>query len=283
MKDGWCARQRGRLAFVPLRRCLTCLTIMNNSSESRPSCEGNASMADATAMGHPVPSWKRALDIFCVLVTSIIWVPLWLMIGLYVKIVSPGPILFRQKRIGHLAKEFFCLKFRTMRPDADAGVHQTHVHELIASNRPMHKLDGARDARLIPGGRWLRALGMDELPQLINILRGEMSLVGPRPCVAYEYEMFLPRHRRRCATLPGLTGLWQVRGKNRTTFEKMMDLDLEYVERKSLLLDFQIIACTLPAILLQVRDLSQSPQTTAAALPAVPLPASFPPMALTSK
>jgi len=177
------------------------------------------------------------------------------MIGMFIKIVSPGPVLFKQKRIGHMGNSFRCLKFRTMAVNADTGIHQKHLHQLMNSNQPMKKLDGADDARLIPGGLWLRSLGVDELPQLINVLRGEMSLVGPRPCVAYEYEMFQPHHRRRCETLPGLTGLWQVNGKNRTTFEKMMELDLAYVERKSLFLDLKIMVCTVPAILIQVWDI----------------------------
>jgi lipopolysaccharide/colanic/teichoic acid biosynthesis glycosyltransferase len=123
------------------------------------------------------------------------------------------------------------------------------------STQPMKKLDGVGDSRLIPGGLWLRACGVDELPQLINVLRGEMSLVGPRPCVPYEYEMLQGRHRQRCETLPGLTGLWQVNGKNRTTFDKMMQLDLAYVVEKSLLLDLKIMVWTVPAIFLQVWDL----------------------------
>jgi lipopolysaccharide/colanic/teichoic acid biosynthesis glycosyltransferase len=117
----------------------------------------------------------------------------------------------------------------------------------------MTKLD-ARDSRLIHGGRLLRALGLDELPQLLNVLRGEMSLVGPRPCLEYEYEQFSQRHRERFETLPGLTGLWQVSGKNRTTFEQMMNLDIRYVREKSLWLDLKILAKTIPAILIQVYE-----------------------------
>jgi lipopolysaccharide/colanic/teichoic acid biosynthesis glycosyltransferase len=202
-----------------------------------------------------VPSWKRALDIICVLAALIVWAPLCVMIAMFIKMVSPGPILFRQKRIGYMGKEFHCLKFRTMKLNADTGVHQKHLQQLMASQQPMKKLDGIGDARLIRGGLWLRALGLDELPQLINVLRGEMSLVGPRPCVAYEYEMDIPRFSQRCQTLPGLTGLWQVNGKNKTTFEEMMALDLAYVERQSLFLDCKILVCTAPAILAQIWDL----------------------------
>lgn len=231
---------------------------MNDSSETCLCLESVAGPARDAAARTRVPLWKRALDILCVFVTSVVWVPLWLLIALFVKVVSPGPVLFRQERVGHLGKRFLCLKFRTMRLNADTGVHQRHLHHLMTSNQPMKKLDGAGDNRLIPGGVWLRSLGVDELPQLINVLRGEMSLVGPRPCVAYEYEMFHPRHRGRCDTLPGLTGLWQVNGKNRTTFERMMELDLAYVEQKSLLLDLKIMACTAPAILIQVWEAKTS-------------------------
>ena len=180
--------------------------------------------------------------------------PVGMMVAAFVKFVSPGPALFQQVRIGHLGARFHCLKFRTMHVNAADTVHQEHLQDLMASNRPMKKLDNTGDSRLIPGGLWLRALGLDELPQFLNVLRGEMSLVGPRPSTCYEYEMFQPRHRRRCQTLPGLTGLWQVSGKNRTTFERMMGLDLCYVENKSLFLDMRIIACTPLAILVQWCD-----------------------------
>ncbi|MGD1084757.1 MAG: sugar transferase [Verrucomicrobiota bacterium] len=228
---------------------------MSSSCVHCPADESFESLSGVAPARSRVPSWKRALDIICVLLASVLWVPVWLLIGLFIKIVSPGPVLFKQERVGHMGTRFRCLKFRTMAVNADTGVHQTHVCQLMASNQPMRKLDGARDARIIPGGLWLRALGADELPQLLNVLRGEMSLVGPRPCVVYEYEMFEPRHRRRCETLPGLTGLWQVNGKNRTTFERMMELDLAYVAKKSLFLDLQIIVRTVPAILFQLRGI----------------------------
>jgi len=215
-----------------------------------------------------VPFWKRILDCTLVLLSAPVWLPLGAAIAAWVKLVSPGPALFRQERIGHLGVRFLCLKFRTMKVNADSTVHREHLNHLVASNQPMRKLDASGDSRLIPGGLWLRALGVDELPQILNVLRGEMSLVGPRPCTAYEHEMFQPRHRQRCRTLPGLTGLWQVKGKNRTMFEKMMELDLAYVESKSLLLDLKILAGTLPAILLQVWDVQTGRRTAARARPA---------------
>lgn len=210
-------------------------------------------LSDRIARGR-VPAWKRILDCTLVLLTMPLWLPVGVVVAVFVKIVSPGPAIFRQERIGHMGARFRCLKFRTMKVNADATVHREHLNHLMTSGRPMKKLDSTGDSRLIPGGLWLRTLGVDELPQLFNVVCGDMSLVGPRPSTAYEYEMFQPRHRLRCGSLPGLTGLWQVNGKNRTTFERMMELDIEYVEKKSLWLDIQILARTGPAILLQLWD-----------------------------
>jgi len=205
-----------------------------------------------------VPVWKRLLDISCTLATAPVWVPLGLLIAALIKVVSPGPIFFRQERVGYLGRRFSCLKFRTMGVNADTTVHQGHLEQLMSSGRPMTKLDKAGDSRLIRCGLLLRTLGLDELPQLLNVLKGDMSLVGPRPCLPYEYEKYLPRHRERCATLPGLTGLWQTSGKNRTTFEEMIDLDVHYASHKSLLMDFKIIVMTIPALLSQAGEVSTS-------------------------
>jgi exopolysaccharide production protein ExoY len=207
----------------------------------------------ARVLGGSVPSWKRALDTFCIILAAPLLLPLSLLIGLVIKLVSRGPILFRQKRVGLQGEIFDCLKFRTMKVNADTGVHQGHLQNLMTSNVPMTKLDAA-DKRLIPGGRILRCLGIDELPQLINVLRGEMSLVGPRPCLPYEYAHYQAKHGRRFDTLPGLTGLWQVSGKNRTTFEEMINLDIKYVDTKCLSLDLAIMLRTIPAILVQAWD-----------------------------
>ena len=201
-----------------------------------------------------LPAWKRFLDIVCILLASPILIPLAAFIALSIKLVSPGPVLFKQERVGLFGRHFECLKFRTMRVGADVSTHQGHLSDLMAANRPMTKLDAEGDPRVIPGGLLLRATGLDELPQIINILRREMSLVGPRPCVPYEYERYSARHKTRFNTVPGLTGLWQVSGKNRTTFEEMIDLDIHYAENKSLWLDLKIIFKTIPAIIVQVFD-----------------------------
>jgi lipopolysaccharide/colanic/teichoic acid biosynthesis glycosyltransferase len=175
-------------------------------------------------------------------------------VALMVKCGSRGPVLFRQRRVGYKGREFTCFKFRTMQVDAETRPHCDHFHQLMESGVPMTKLDAQNDPRLIPLGSLLRATALDELPQIINILRGEMSFVGPRPCIPYEYERYQPWQRRRFDAVPGLTGLWQVSGKNRTTFNEMIRFDIEYSERLSLWLDLKIIFRTLPALWQQCLD-----------------------------
>jgi exopolysaccharide production protein ExoY len=201
------------------------------------------------------PRWKRFLDLTLILILA----PGLLLIGgaaaLLIRLGSSGSIFFRQKRVGYKGREFVCYKFRTMRVDAEADSHRLHTQELIRSQTPMIKLDAHRDPRLVPFGRILRVSGLDELPQLINVVRGEMSLVGPRPCISYECEEFEPWHWQRCDAFPGLTGLWQVSGKNRTTFDEMVRLDIEYSQRASLWLDLKIMFRTVPALWGQYCDL----------------------------
>jgi lipopolysaccharide/colanic/teichoic acid biosynthesis glycosyltransferase len=205
-----------------------------------------------------IPRWKRVLDLTAVILLLPVVLPLALGIAVLIRLVSRGPILFKQERMGYRCKTFMCLKFRTMVVGADTTNHQGHLDHLMASNAPMVKLDARGDSRIIPLGLLLRSAGLDELPQLINVLRGEMSLVGPRPCLAYEFDKYLPWQRERFNTLPGLTGLWQVSGKNRTTFSEMMHLDIDYVRRKTLWLDVLIIWKTLPAVVVQMWDLKVS-------------------------
>jgi exopolysaccharide production protein ExoY len=201
-----------------------------------------------------VPLWKRCLDIALIL----LFLPGLLIVGtivaLIVKCGSRGPILFRQKRVGYKGTQFTCFKFRTMEVNAETISHRNHTEQLIRSQAPMVKLDTQRDPRLVPLGTLLRATGLDELPQLLNVLRGEMSIVGPRPCIPYEYELYEPWQRDRFNAVPGLTGLWQVSGKNRTTFNEMIRFDIDYSERMSLWLDVMIIFKTLPALWVQCQD-----------------------------
>jgi lipopolysaccharide/colanic/teichoic acid biosynthesis glycosyltransferase len=213
------------------------------------------------------PLWKRTLDLVCILLAAPLWLPVMFFVGILIKIVSPGPSLFRQERIGCRGKPFTIFKFRTMVVNADTGVHQGHLNRLMDSNAPMKKLDAAGDPRLIPCGLMLRSLGLDELPQIFNVIRGEMSLVGPRPCVPYEYANYTPQHRRRLEAVPGLTGLWQVNGKNRTTFQEMVDFDVSYSQNKSLLLDLKILFRTIPAIISQTKDIQESKEKLKPVLP----------------
>jgi lipopolysaccharide/colanic/teichoic acid biosynthesis glycosyltransferase len=213
-----------------------------------------------------IPVWKRLLDLACIVAVSPVLVPVMAVLALIVLVGSPGPVLFRQIRIGHRGRPFECFKFRTMHVGAAVAGHKAHLEQLIKSDAPMVKLDAKRDSRIIPFGWVLRATGLDELPQLINVLRGEMSLVGPRPCIPYEVEQFQPWQRERLATLPGLTGLWQVSGKNRTTFNRMMQLDIQYARTKTLWLDVKIMAKTFGALLAQVQDTVRS-RKGAASLP----------------
>lgn len=209
--------------------------------------------SDVEANG--LPGWKRALDFVILLITSPAWLPVGCVVAVAVWLGSPGPVFFRQKRIGYRGRPFVCFKFRTMQVNADQASHQQHFNNLVQSAAPMTKLDAVEDRRLIPGGNWIRACGLDELPQLINVLRGEMSVVGPRPCIPYEYDHYEPEHRHRFNAPPGLTGLWQVSGKNRTTFARMVELDIEYSRKMSVWLDLTILLRTPVAILQQLIDL----------------------------
>ena len=201
-----------------------------------------------------IPRWKRTLDVVLVLLALPLLLPLMLGIALVIWMVSEGPIFFRQERVGHLGKRFMCFKFRTMKANTDTSIHRGHLDNLIGSDKPMVKMDVKGDPRIIPLGVPLRSSGLDELPQIINILRGEMSLVGPRPCVSYELEKYLPWQKERFNTLPGLTGLWQVSGKNRTTFDEMIQLDIEYARGKTVWMDLLIIGRTIPALIVQMQD-----------------------------
>lgn len=198
----------------------------------------------APAGSPQAPRWKRILDRVLIILALPFVAPVMLLLAALIKLVSPGPVFFRQERVGLGLQPFICVKFRSMHVDADDRVHREHMRQLREKGCAQKKLDAGRDPRLIRWGPLLRATGLDELPQLWNVWRGEMSWVGPRPCIPYELEHYSAAQRERFNALPGLTGLWQVKGKNRTSFDQMVDLDIEYVRRQSLLLDFSIVLRT---------------------------------------
>jgi lipopolysaccharide/colanic/teichoic acid biosynthesis glycosyltransferase len=194
-----------------------------------------------------VPFWKRATDIIVSAAALVALSPLLLLAAVVIRLVSPGPALFRQKRIGRGGRPFVLLKLRSMTAGSDPGVHRRHLAGLIGSDRPMSKLAG--DGRVFALGRMLRRTCIDELPQLVNVLWGEMSLVGPRPCLPYEAEEYSRWHSRRFDLAPGMTGLWQVSGKDRLSFPEMVRLDIAYARTLSPWLDMKILLKTPLAVL----------------------------------
>jgi lipopolysaccharide/colanic/teichoic acid biosynthesis glycosyltransferase len=229
----------------PLRPC-------ENNSKTRTDTGSMAASAE-------VPAWKRILDITCILLSMPFWLPVVMLLTLWIKLASPGPIFFRQERVGHLGRRFMILKFRTMKVNVETKSHERHLEQLIHADRPMTKLDASGDPRIIPGGRILRAMGLDELPQLFNVLRGEMSLVGPRPCTPHEFARYQLWQQERVSAPPGLTGYWQVNGKNKTTFTEMINMDIFYAKNMSLWLDLTIIVKTFPAVMAQLIETRSAP------------------------
>lgn len=199
---------------------------------------------------------RRLLDIAVAGTTLAVLSPLLAAVALAIRLESRGPVIFRQLRLGRELEPFTVLKFRTMRADADAAPHRSYVHSLIerphgAERGRLYKL--SVDDRITRTGRFLRSWSLDELPQLVNVLRGEMALVGPRPVIPYEVERYPEPYLRRFAVKPGLTGLWQISGRNERTYDEMVRFDIEYArrsrERGALLLDLRILARTLPVVL----------------------------------
>jgi lipopolysaccharide/colanic/teichoic acid biosynthesis glycosyltransferase len=189
---------------------------------------------------------KRVVDIVVSLALLIASSPIWLAAAVIIRVSSPGPIFFRQERIGADGVPFVLLKFRTMHHGASDEAHRALVSRMIrepgSAFATVYKLSG--DARIIGAARWLRSTSLDELPQLINVLRGEMSIVGPRPALAYEVEQYDAAQRVRLLVRPGITGLWQVSGRNRLTFAEMCALDTQYIADWSVWRDFVIMLRT---------------------------------------
>ena len=200
---------------------------------------------------------KRVFDLIIAAAALLILSPLWLIISIIIKFDSRGAILFKQERVGMDGRKFLCYKFRTMSANADEEIHRDAYLENIQGRKAANAGDAANpvfgkvknDPRVTKAGAFLRRASLDELPQLLNVLRGEMSIVGPRPPIPYEVVEYEFRHRQRLDMKPGITGLWQVSGRNRLTFEEMVQIDLFYIENWSLWLDLKIILLTLPAVL----------------------------------
>jgi len=217
------------------------------------------------AMSNSLPSrrkvyfvCKRAMDIVLASVLLIICAPLMLVIAVLVKLDSSGPILFRQIRVGRDGKPFTFYKFRSMYYNSDPEVHRRYVQAFIRNQTAEAKpADGSapgifkmtRDPRITRTGRFLRRTSLDELPQIFNVLKGDMSLVGPRPPLPYEVQEYQEWHRGRLSVIPGITGSWQVQGRSLVPFDDMVRMDLEYIAQQSLWLDIKILALTIPAVI----------------------------------
>ncbi|MDH4139719.1 MAG: sugar transferase [Coriobacteriia bacterium] len=188
---------------------------------------------------------KRAFDLAVASSIVLLGSPAWILIALGIKITSPGPVFYKQQRVGRRGSRFGMYKFRSMVADADAQLKALQAEN--EASGPLFKMKD--DPRVTSIGKWMRKFSIDEFPQLINVLKGEMSLVGPRPPLLGEAEEYTERHWRRMEVLPGMTGLWQVSGRSRLTFDEMVRLDLFYIENWSVSLDLQLMARTVPAVL----------------------------------
>jgi exopolysaccharide biosynthesis polyprenyl glycosylphosphotransferase len=248
--------QTGRRRGVEFRIAPTLLNCLPSKTE----IDQVGSLPMVTLFRSPLSSAarlaKRVSDLVVASMALGILAPLWLLIALLIKLDSRGPVFYKQERVGMDGRVFLFYKFRTMRAGTDDTTHREYQRLYIKgqpdsnlgdAERPAYKLRG--DERVTRLGRLLRKLSLDELPQLFNVLRGEMSVVGPRPPIPYEVESYELWHRKRLDMKPGITGLWQVSGRNRLPFDEMVRMDLYYIENWSLLLDLRIILQTLPVML----------------------------------
>jgi exopolysaccharide biosynthesis polyprenyl glycosylphosphotransferase len=198
---------------------------------------------------------KRALDIAGSTAALVVFSPVFALVAAFVKFTSPGPVFFPQERIGEGGKPFRMIKFRSMYTNNDPAIHEAYVKWFIESSGQHERKDDevfklTKDPRVTRVGHFIRRTSLDELPQFWNVLRGEMSLVGPRPPLPFEVENYQPWHRRRVLEAkPGITGLWQVHGRSRTTFDEMVRMDLRYAKAPSLWTDIKILAATPKAVI----------------------------------
>lgn len=197
---------------------------------------------------------KRLLDLVVGSIALIITSPFFVLTALAVKLGSRGPVFFRQQRVGRNEQEFTLIKFRTMKPHNDDSIHRQYTKDLIKGtaesrvNERGEEIFLLDDPRITKVGKFIRKISLDELPNLLNVLAGDMSLVGPRPPITYEVEEYDDRSRRKLLVKPGMTGLAQVSGRGSLPFEEIIEYDLDYVQRRSMQLDLQILAKTIPAV-----------------------------------
>jgi lipopolysaccharide/colanic/teichoic acid biosynthesis glycosyltransferase len=204
------------------------------------------------------PWWKRSLDVVAATTLLVLSLPLWVVVALLIKLDSPGPVLYVQQAIGRRGRPFRFYKFRTMHVGADNTQHRRYLRAFvqggplpegeISSDRIVYKITA--DPRLTRVGRLLRRTSLDELPQLLNVFKGDMSLVGPRPPLPYEYELYDAWAKQRLSVRPGITGLYQISRRSRASFGEMVEIDLKYIRRRSLWLDLSIMLWTPAAMVL---------------------------------
>jgi lipopolysaccharide/colanic/teichoic acid biosynthesis glycosyltransferase len=217
--------------------------------------------ADTNARpGNTDPAWlpeprlayrivKRAIDVTGSALAIVALAPVLLAIGLAVGLTSKGPIFFKQTRLGYHGKPFTFLKFRTMYSFHDPQVNRTYIGDVINARRALGAYKMMSDPRITPVGRFLRRTSLDEFPQFFNVLKGDMSLVGPRPPIPYEWECYADWHKLRLSGKPGIAGLWQVHGRSRLRFDDMVRLDIQYLQNPSILSDLKILLKTPLAVL----------------------------------
>ncbi|HKV60701.1 MAG TPA: sugar transferase [Candidatus Acidoferrum sp.] len=228
-------------------------------------CLGPIAVPAARSESDTYLAWKRVFDLLFAGLIALALSPLFLLIAFLIKLDSEGPVFFKQERVGTkrwrlghqsvwLIEHFEVYKFRSMVRDADNSVHEAYIREFVEGRARATSENGGKfkltnDARITRVGWFLRKFSLDELPQLFNVLKGEMSLVGPRPVPPYEVAGYREGHHQRLAAIPGITGIWQVNGRGRVTFEEMMRMDIEYVRRASFWLDLKILFLTIPAVI----------------------------------
>jgi lipopolysaccharide/colanic/teichoic acid biosynthesis glycosyltransferase len=218
--------------------------------EIRLDYQANTIPDEVTSIGYlSYKQIKRGVDIFLAAMLLLVSGPLFFLLALGIKLHSPGPVFYLQKRVGKNGRPFKMVKFRSMRVGNDSKLHQEHVQNLIRNNIApkdlgVDSLKLKSDPRVTGLGKILRKLSLDELPQLINVLRGEMSIVGPRPPLPYEYELYSAFDKQRLLVTPGITGLWQVTAHNMVSFAEMVEIDLDYIQRMSFWLDLKIMLLT---------------------------------------